>query len=951
MSWTGTAATRRLAALFLCTALLAFADGLPTVLDDDEANAVVKLEFGLAHTTARDWTGVVTASSGEEPIVWGWHFSRPDRTLPGGRFELSVREYSPQGAPYRPPYPLANGRKILPNGVFFSLKAAGPERIRVQTNNGEIAFDLSELRDAGRMTFLDGDAAAVYTPAVRALTRGEATQHDFPAATFVNGDLYVAWTAYHNEGNALYLAKRSAGAWTTLRVTPEWGDYYGAAVVGDAEGRVHVLFSECRDERWRLLDRVYDPKVDRWTSGRYMAPAGDRQYFPQAVQDAKGRPWAVWQEFAQDNLEIMAAHFEDGRWSAPLRVSASPANDWAPAIAAAPDGSVWFAWDSFDQGNYDVFVRSFRGDRLEAPVQVTHAPTRDAYASIAVDSHNRVWVAWAEAGPKWGKDWGVLGKPGTQLRASSRVRLVRFADGRWTEPREPLEAAVPAWMADRHEYPRVVIGANDAPYVFFRKAIHRLPILEHGLKLEIGDDERVLQPWYDTIRGMSSEHVIGFDGARWLGDREVPLSDGGAFVQLTPAKGPDGTVVVWPTDGRTYEDPHFRTSQLRWADFALDAKLAESESMQAFASPAAGPDPDIAAEMRDLERVRAVRWQDAEPLRLFRGDMHRHTDISADSELDGDILYAYRYALDPGALDFLAVTDHSGAERMHFYKYQWWRSRQLASMFYRPGRFVTFFGYERTVTFPGGHRNIISTRRDLQPTPISDEEFTGTESWAERLYPALRAGGDIAIPHTTAGGGGTDWRDGDPAVEPLVEIFQALRGSYEEPSGPANAGGKNYEAGFVWNAWAMGRKLGVIANSDHNSTHQSYACVYAPRLDREAIHQALKKRLTFAATDNIVLQVEATAKSGVTHKMGEEMAASGVPRFDIEIAGTAPLTRLEIIRNGKIVHTDASGRQAFHLSYVDNAAPAGESYYHVRVVEQNGQLAWSSPIWISRRAP
>lgn len=935
-----------LALLSLLSSAAVLADGHRTNLDDEGADAVIRLEFGLRHPAPRDWEGAVSAVRGEVLTLWGWHFSRPDRVGEQGRFAFRVRKFSPEEATYQPPYELPQGRMVLPNGVLASLASSAATQVRVETNHGDFQFDLIELRAAGRLTFLEGDAAAVYTPAVRALTRGEASQHDFPAAAEVNGELYIAWTTYHNEANTLYLARRDGGDWETRRVTPSWGDYYGTAVSGDPEGRVHVLYSEYLDGRWRLVDRVYEPGEDRWLSKRYVAPEGDRQFFPQAVQDAQGRPWAVWQEFGERDLDIRAARYEDGGWSEPIRVSSSAANDWSPALAAAPDGAIWFAWDSYDAGHYDVFVRAWRDGRLEEPQRVTSAPTRDAFPSIAVDSRNRVWLAWAEAGPKWGKDWGVLGKPGTQLRAGSSIRLARFAGGRWEEPAEPLEANVPAWMADRHEYPFLAIGANDVPYVFFRKQIHRLPILEHGLKLKFGDHERLLQPWYDTVRGMSSMHVIGFDGADWLPVRELPLSMGGAYAQLSSAERARGTAIVWPTDGRTYLDPHVRSSQLRWAELELGDALVEEESMQPFVSRPGAEDLSLSREREDLRRVRAARWQDAEPLRLYRGDLHRHTDLSADSELDGDILYAYRYALDPGALDFLAVTDHSGAERLHYYQYQWWRSRQIATMFHRPDRFVTFFGYERTVTFPGGHRNVISARRALEPVPISDEEFTGAESWAERLYPSLLAGGDIAIAHTTAGGGGTDWRDGDPRAEPVVEIFQALRGSYEEPGTPSKANGTPNEAGFVWNAWRKGRKLGLIANSDHNSTHQSYACVYAPRLTQDAILRGIRQRRTFAATDNIVLRFAAFDENGTRYKMGREMATAAKPRFEIEVDGTDAITRLELIRDGEIIHTDASGRRTLRLAYVDNSPVAGETFYHVRLVQEDGQIAWSSPIWV-----
>ena len=918
-----------------------------SVLDHSSATAVVKLEFGLKHAQPRRWRGSASVSAGEILSAWGWNFSRPDRIEGQSGWDFQARLFSPPEARYRPRWELSKGVQILPNGVYLSVKAPGTAELSVKTNHGDFSFRLSELKDAGRVAFVDGDVHAVYTPAVRPLTRGEASQHDFPAVVAVGDDLYVAWTTYHNEANVLYLARRRGGEWSTHRVTSAWGDYYGTAAAADGNGVVHVIWSEYKEDRWRLVDRMFDPAKGEFGPARYVAPAGRRQMFPQATTDAAGKAWVVWQEFARENLDVLAAWWDGERWSEPLRVSESEANDWAPSIAAAPDGAVWIAWDAYEAGNYDVFLRAIRNGRLKPAIQVTHGLTFDAHASVAVDPQNRVWVAWAEGGPNWGKDWGVLGRPGTQIRASSRIRLARYAEGRWSEPKTLLEDAVPAWMSDLHEYPHLAIGPNGLPYVFFRKSIHRIPIEEHALKLKFGERERFLQPWYDTIRGMSSIQMIGFDGATWLPVRELPLSEGGAFAQSGAALLGDRLAFVWPSDGRSYEDPHFRTSQLRYAEFDLSERPAERDDMQPFVSEPEGAPDAAPTEAQDLARVRAARWDDKQPLRLFRGDLHRHTDLSADSQRDGDILMQYRYALDAGALDFLAVTDHSGAERMHFYKYQWWRTRQIATMFNKPGRFATFFGYERTVTYPGGHRNVISTRRDMQPVPISDEEFTGVESWAERLDPSLIANGDIAIAHTTAGGGGTDWRDGDPRAEPVVEVLQALRGSYEEPNSPAARGDK--PEGYVWNAWKKGRKIGLIANSDHQSTHQSYACVYAPELTAEAIHMGIKQRLTFAASDNIVLQFEAVTPDGEIHKMGSEVVSDSTPELRIRIDGTAQIEKLEVIRNGEILHSISPGSSSVRLSYRDNDPLTEEAYYNVRLVQKNKQIAWSSPIWVRMR--
>ena len=917
-----------------------------TVIDHPTANVVVKLEFGLRATEPQRWTGQATVEPGSVQAVWGWHFDRPDRVIGTSGWDLEARWNSPPDALYRQRSELPGGTKILPNGVYLSVEAQPGSKVSVNTNRGDFSFTLAELEQRRRIEMLDGNVAASVAPAVRALTRGEASQHDYPAAAMTEAGLFVAWTTFHNEANTLYLAWKKQEAWKTFRVTPHWGDYFGTALASDAEGRIHIFWSEYADGRWRLVDRAFDPASESWDPEIYVSPTGTRQYFPVAVTATDGSPWVAWQEFHGDQLDVMAARFGDDGWSAPVRVSESDANDWAPDLAAGTDGSVWVAWDGYERGSYDIFLRRLLPDSADEVIGVPADRNRAIEPSVAVDAANRVWVAWAESGPNWGKDWGVLGRPGTQLRATSQVRVARYANGTWTEPVQSLQEAVPAWMSDMHEYPELVMGQQGVPHLFFRKMILRLPVEEHELKVKFGDEQRRMQPWYDTIRAMSAIRMTAFDGAQWSPTTDLPLSSGGAYTQLAFAKLDGAAAAVWTGDGRTYQDPHVHTSQLLYASLGLNTESAAEEQMRPY-RPDSQPFQDAApTEAADLQRVRSARWDDKAPLQLFRGDLHRHTDLSADSQRDGDILFQYRYALDAGALDFLAVTDHSGAERLHYYRYQWWKTRQIATMFNQPGRFATFFGYERTVTFPGGHRNIISTRRAAQPVLISDEEFTGNESWSERLYPALLKHGDIAIAHTTAGGGGTDWRDNDPRAEPVVEVFQALRGSYEEPNSPGKAG-TNQPAGFVWSAWKRGWRIGLLSNSDHESTHQSYACVWAAELTNTAVLDAIKQRRSYAATDNIVLQFEATSNGAPKVKMGGELAASDPPSLSFRASATAPVDSLEILRSGEVVYSSTPGTATVAVDFRDEDAPGhGSAHYHVRIVQRDGQIAWSSPIWV-----
>ena len=76
---------------------------------------------------------------------------------------------------------------------------------------------------------------------------------------------------------------------------------------------------------------------------------------------------------------------------------------------------------------------------------------------------------------------------------------------------------------------------------------------------------------------------------------------------------------------------------------------------------------------------------------------------------------------------------------------------------------------------------------------------------------------------------GTDWRDLNPEFEPVVEIYQGHRQSYEYLGAPRAARRKGESIGgwqplgMIWNALAMQYRLGFQASSDHISTHISYA--------------------------------------------------------------------------------------------------------------------------------
>src|SRR5262249_34322108 len=197
--------------------------------------------------------------------------------------------------------------------------------------------------------------------------------------------------------------------------------------------------------------------------------------------------------------------------------------------------------------------------------------------------------------------------------------------------------------------------------------------------------------------------------------------------------------------------------------------------------------------------------------------------------------------------------------------------------------------------------------------------------------------------HTTATGAGTDWRDNDAEVEPAVEIYQGYRSNYEGAGTPRNdiSETRRHTAGYVQNAWAKGYRLGVQSSSDHVSTHISYAALYVDKLDRKSLIQSLKARRTFAATDNIIVDF----RMG-DHFMGDTFTAKAAQPLTAYVRGTAPLASVTLIKNNKAVYSKPGDGPEMNFSYTDAEPAIGRAFYYLRVEQKNGQLAWSSPIWL-----
>lgn len=863
-------------------------------LEEAALDVTVRSE-GLARL--RSGLGVAVAQSGG---VWHANFSVPKNpppfaTLVGGEGGGAGRA------------------RFLPVPWFLiDVHADFAGDIEITTPKGPVKFRADAVTLAAPHRALDGFVRVERVPQVREVAITPADE-DYPAmASAPNGDVYITYISFGGTGERLYLQKLGAAP---IPVTDGLIEAFRPQVAIDAAGRVWVVWSEQRRDNWDLYARVWHNNAWGITQRLTTSPGPD--IYASLTADAKGTLWLAWQGVPDGKQsDILVMNCRDGKWSAqPQAIGAHPANDWQPSIAAAPDG-VYVAWDSYRNGAYDVFLSRLDGQ----PVRVTGGDRFHARPSLAVDRKGRIWMAWEEGGEKWGQD---ITQTNGGLNRERQVRLAVYHNGKLTTP---AQIRHPLWMGEMSEQPHLRFDAAGRLWLFYRMTfMQRL--------------------WQAAATVLS--------GDTWSDPVLLDLSLGRQSVHFATALAGNGDLWVAyagddRTEARTFEATHNNVYASR---------------IPSLSSAAVEPAPGAPRTVEPpATRGYAKAWPNhsltinGKTYKLVWGELHRHTDVDHHGRPDGTIEDAFRYARDAAALDFFATTEHinpgpregvlssDGMNPM-----TWWRTQKFSDLHRVNGVFEPLYAYESSKTAPQGHRNIVFPRRGGQLFGgINDS----TRNDPRPLWTALRRASHpaVAIPHQLTDSG-VDWNLNDPDLTPVMEIYQSRRQNYEydgapQPPGVEQRWGKR-AGSWAWDALAKGLRIGFIASSDHMSSHMSYAAVYVEDVSREGVFEGLRQRHTFAASENIIVDFRLAAATR-EYFMGEEARISHAPRFKLNIIGRKPIDTVEIVRNGEFIFTAKPARDRVTLEFTDAQFPAGEAYYYLRVKQTDGNLAWSSPIWIVR---
>ena len=459
-----------------------------------------------------------------------------------------------------------------------------------------------------------------------------------------------------------------------------------------------------------------------------------------------------------------------------------------------------------------------------------------------------------------------------------------------------------------------------------------------------------------SLRGETLEKIVGACRLEIIGGEAVSLQ-AIAPSQATPGK--EVSILLRPEDefGNLASDVQHEKVTLK------EGVHRVSHTPILPHSPASQRDP---VRRRDhtptLCCSNPIRCGDYPP--ILWGQIHCHTEMSDGT---GSLDHAYTYMRDACGVDFGAVTDHDKLDETP--DEYWAMTQDAAARFNEPGRFTSFLAYEwarwtglghgdRCIYYPTGRGPIC--RSDAAHYPTTSD-----------LHKALEHETALIIPHHPPEPKSfNDWVAHCPEKERLVEIHSYWGCS--ERLTPGMQSQSINPVGFVQNALALGWRVGFVAASDDHLGHPGdsivrpitpwkrpgMTAVFASANTREAIWDALWNRRCYGTT-GVRIIIEFTLNG---HPMGSELGPASNRELKAVVHGTDIIERVEIVRNNKEVYTREGGLDVeFEWTDSDpleevNLPPALHSpkpftFYYLRVTQADGNMAWSSPIWLSDSSP
>jgi len=737
----------------------------------------------------------------------------------------------------------------------------------------------------------------------------------------IDGTLWVVWSERRRSGDIIRLRRYDEqGASQILDCSTAQGVEFQPAIVIPNVGTVQLVWVAFRDESWCLATRqIYG---DQLGDEQILISHPEGLFHPRMVAGNDGECWLVFEQVEQQCPRLMVCHTENGGWTKPIPVPTPDAPCYRPSLTVRPDNGIWMSYDSYFDSHYHVFLQ--RLDQPCEPLAVTTNSYQNLQSSLAADQEGNLWIAWSSNQNDAFRDRWWLTK-WTYLR---RFNGTSFDDPVGARPGVDIynEDSFQGW-----EFPEVRVDAAGRVWVF-------------------GQSSHTLYAQYYAGKTWSPLYTIA--PKHWGTWKPRVRSAGKETIYLT-SMGLGGA----------------HLQQLKIDTIVQATSLVVSNPSEPL--PASVP----ASGNREQP---VITTSAGEKLQIFFGDLHAHS-VYSDAVNDIDEFY-HRYR-DAYGYDFASLTDHDYLDGMELtsseLKMMWNHSDRMTV----PGKFVAFYAYEWTspaiaehaapgISVGEGHRHILYPDQSGPLVSYGEE----TANTGKRLLSRLKGTDALVIPHHTSWSG-TDWEGHDEELQRLIEVC-STHGRFEFPGNkPVGYRRDHIHLGqFVLDGLAHGLKLGFVGGSDshglrwhatelegrdshvppgtrigwkQDAFRTGMTAIFAPELTRQALYDALYNRRCYA-TSGVPIVLDFRINDQL---MGTEIETTSPPRLTATVTGTAPLRAIDIVRSGYVFAglqcNPGEGVTELSFSLDDKIIIPGEShYYYLRVTQEDGNMAWSSPIWL-----
>lgn len=340
-----------------------------------------------------------------------------------------------------------------------------------------------------------------------------------------------------------------------------------------------------------------------------------------------------------------------------------------------------------------------------------------------------------------------------------------------------------------------------------------------------------------------------------------------------------------------------------------------------------------------------------------------------------------RYQRDEKAIQFFSTSSFESEDETS--SDNWKAIHSHVAEFNEDDRFTTFLGFQWAGSAGSeGLRQIVYLKDNKQLLRKKESKANNLK----KIYKSHTPKDFISIPSFTMGSTTLfDFENFTPEYEKVVEIYNAwgssectkAEGNPRPIASKSKNGIKEKAEGSIRRALNQNHRFGFIAGGlddrgVYSKLFETDQAQYSPGLTgiiaanqtRDGLMQAIAKRSCYATTGpRIIVGLHVAGEP-----MGSMLNTKAKPGLFYNrhitgfVVGTAPVKEVLVIRNGKEYKVMNPNENCFDF-IIDDEEPLdkttlkvkGEAppftYYYMRVMQEDGHIAWSSPIWVDHSPP